>query len=179
VRSSRFLAVLLPLALPLAAQQKAAPAASAEGTIRALVSQYDSTWRQKDAARMSELLAPTYLFFTATGEVGSRASALADLRSQGFVMGRLQRSEMTVRFTGPGLAVVSSRWQTEGTADGAAFRQDQRCGLVWSKANGPWQLVSEHCINIPVRRTWRERWDSLAADSARAADGDSTAPPPE
>lgn len=169
MRFSRLTAAFLLLTAPLAAQQKqAAPAISAEGTIRTLLTQYDSAWRRKDAAAMGALLAPTYLLFTATGDVGTRSQSLADLRSIGFVMGRLQRSEVVVRFTGTSLAVVSSRWRTEGTFAGAPFKLDQRCGLVWNKAGNAWQLVSEHCIDIPVRQTWRERWDSLAADSARA-----------
>jgi ketosteroid isomerase-like protein len=172
VRPVLLTTALLLAALPAAAQQKPAPAATGEGAIRALVVQYDSAWRRKDAAAMGALLAPTYLFFTSTGEVGDRSQTLADLRSIGFVMGRIRRSEIMVRFTGGTVAVVSSRWETEGTADGAAFKQNQRCGLVWNRTGSTWQLISEHCIDIPVRRTWRERWDSLAADSARAANPD-------
>lgn len=163
--------LLLLTSAPLAAQQPktaAAPAATAEGTIRALLVQYDSAWRRKDVAAMGQLLAPTYLFFTATGEVGTRSQNLADLGATGFRMGRLKRSEISVRFTGPTLAVVSSRWETEGLYDGAAFKQNQRCGLVWTRVGSAWQIVSEHCIDIPVRRTWREAWDKAAADSARA-----------
>jgi ketosteroid isomerase-like protein len=168
VRRLTLTAVMLLTSAPLAAQQAKAPAATADGTIRALLVQYDSAWRRKDVAAMGQLLAPTYLFFTSTGEVGTRGQSLADLGATGFLMGRLKRSEISVRFTGPALAVVSSRWETEGLYDGAAFKQNQRCGLVWMKSGTAWQIVSEHCIDIPVRRTWREAWDKLAADSARA-----------
>jgi ketosteroid isomerase-like protein len=181
VRPVLLTTALLLAALPALAQQKSAPAATGEGTIRALVAQYDSAWRRKDAAVMGSLLAPTYLFFTPRGELSDRTQSLADLRSIGFVMGRIRRTEVLVRFTGGTVAVVSSRWATEGTADGAAFKQDQRCGLVWNRTGSTWQLISEHCTDIPVRRTWRERWDSLAADSARAAnpDADSSEPLPQ
>ena len=174
------LALLLATA-PVAAQQRAAaPVTTSEGAIRALVTQYDSAWRRRDVTTMGQLLAPTYLLFTSNGEVGTRGQTLEDLRSPGFVMGRLRRSEIAVRFTGAALAVVSSRWETEGTYGGAPFKQDQRCGLVWARVGAAWQIVSEHCIDIPIRRTWRERWDSLAADSARAARrSDTTAQPPE
>lgn len=164
-------ALLFLTARPLAAQAASAgspPAATAEGTIRALLVQYDSSWRRRDAAAMGALLAPTYVFFSPDGEVGGRSQNLAEIRTTGFVMGRLRRSEISVRFTGATTAVVSSRWETEGLSDGAAFKLNQRCGLVWSKAGGSWQIISEHCIDIPVRRTWREIMDSLAADSAAA-----------
>lgn len=166
------LAALLFLATgPLAAQARVAgspPAATAEGAIRALLVQYDSSWRRRDPVAMGALLAPTYIFFTPNGEVGSRSQNLADIRTTGFVMGRLKRSEISVRFTGATVAVVSSRWETEGLYDGAAFKLNQRCGLVWVKTGSSWQIISEHCIDIPVRRTRREVMDSLAADSAAA-----------
>jgi len=171
VRGLTLAAVLLLATGSLAAQKPApaaAPTATSEAAIRALLVQYDSAWRQKDAVAMGELLAPTYLFFTSKGEVGTRSQNLADLRTTGFVMGRLKRSEVAVRFTGATLAVVSSRWETEGLYDGAAFKQNQRCGLVWTKSGSAWQIVSEHCIDIPVRRTRREIMDSLTADSVAA-----------
>jgi ketosteroid isomerase-like protein len=170
VRGLTLTAFILLTSTPLAAQQAKppAPAATAEGTIRELLVQYDSAWRRKNVAAMGELLAPTYLFFTSTGEVGTRSQSLADLGAAGFRMGRLRRSEIAVRFTGAALAVVSSRWETEGLYDGAAFKQNQRCGLVWTKSGGTWQIVSEHCIDIPVSRSWREAWEKAAADSARA-----------
>lgn len=163
-------ALLLLPAGPLAAQAATAgspPAATAEGTIRALLVQYDSSWRRRDAVAMGALLAPTYVFFTPTGEMSGRGQGLADIRTTGFVMGRLRRSEISVRFTGA-TAVVSSRWETEGLYGGAAFKANQRCGLVWVKTGGSWQIISEHCIDIAVRRTRREVMDSLAADSAAA-----------
>jgi ketosteroid isomerase-like protein len=170
VRSLALAALLLLAAGALAAQTAApgpAPSATAEGTIRALLVQYDSSWRRRDAVAMGALLAPTYVFFTPNGEMSGRGQSLADIRTTGFVMGRLRRSEISVRFTGA-TAVVSSRWETEGLYGGAAFKANQRCGLVWVKTGSSWQIVSEHCIDIPVRRTWRERMDSLAADSAAA-----------
>jgi len=171
LRGLTLAAFLLLTAHPLAAQTiagRSPPAATAEGTIRALLVQYDSSWRRRDPAAMGALLAPTYIFFSPDGEVGGRSQNLADIRTTGFVMGRLRRSEISVRFTGATTAVVSSRWETEGLYEGAAFKLNQRCGLVWVKTGSSWQIISEHCIDIPVRRTWRERMDSIAADSAAA-----------
>jgi len=171
LRGLTLAAFLLLTAHPLAAQTiagRSPPAATAEGTIRALLVQYDSSWRRRDPAAMGALLAPTYILFSPDGEVGGRSQNLADIRTTGFVMGRLRRSEISVRFTGATTAVVSSRWETEGLYDGAAFKLNQRCGLVWVKTGSSWQIISEHCIDIPVRRTWRERMDSIAADSAAA-----------
>jgi ketosteroid isomerase-like protein len=163
VRGLTLAAFLLLTTGPLAAQG----AATAEGTIRALLVQYDSTWRRRDAVGMGALLAPGYVFFSSDGDVSGRSRNLADIRTTGFVMGRLRRSEISVRFTGT-TAVVSSRWETEGLYDGSAFKLNQRCGLVWAKTGSSWQIISEHCIDIPVRRTRREVMDSLAADSAAA-----------
>jgi hypothetical protein len=52
-----------------------------------------------------------------------------------------------VVLSGP-VAVVSSRWQGQGSYRQEAFRDDQRCGQTWLRTSQRWQLVSEHCVQI-------------------------------
>jgi hypothetical protein len=58
-----------------------------------------------------------------------------------------QVKAQAVTLSGP-VAVVSNRWQVQGTYKGERFTDDQRCGQTWLQTAGAWQLVSEHCVQI-------------------------------
>jgi hypothetical protein len=115
--------------------------------IRAVVAQYDSAWNRRDTSVVSRLLAPRYQYFTSQGGVSSRAETLRFLSSPDYALRRAKRSEVSVSLSGPA-AVVSSRWQGEGTYRGEAFKDDQRCGQTWLRTGREWQLLSEHCVQI-------------------------------
>jgi hypothetical protein len=115
--------------------------------VAALVARYDSAWGRHDTSVVGRLLAPRYQYFTSRGGVSSRAETLEFLRDSTYVLRRTQRSELSVSPSGP-VAIVSSRWQGEGSYRGEAFLDDQRCGQTWTRAGGTWQLLSEHCVQI-------------------------------
>jgi hypothetical protein len=121
--------------------------------IKALVAQYDSGWNRRDTSAVSRLLASRYQYFTSQGGISSRPETLAFLSSPDYVLKQAKRSEISVSPSGP-VAVVSSRWQGQGTYRGEAFKDDQRCGQTWLRTGRAWQLVSEHCVQIaPVAPT--------------------------
>ena len=72
------------------------------------------------------------------------------LSAPDYVLKHAKRSELTVVPSGP-VAVVSSRWQGQGSYRGEAFRDDQRCGQTWLRMGRMWQLLSEHCVQIAPR----------------------------
>ena len=115
--------------------------------VAALVAQYDSAWNRRDTGTVSRLLAPRYQYFNSQGGVSSRAETLGFLSSPDYVLRRAQRSEVSVSLSGP-VAVVSSRWQGEGSYRGEAFKDDQRCGQTWLRSARAWLLLSEHCVQI-------------------------------
>jgi hypothetical protein len=129
--------------------------------VEAYVAQYDSAWNRRDTSAVGRILAPEYRYFTSRGGVSSRAESMAMLSDPGYRLERASRSEITVALTGP-VAVVSSRWQGQGTYRGQHFKDDQRCGQTWLLAGGhrdargvgelgdssEWQLLSEHCVQI-------------------------------
>lgn len=115
--------------------------------VAALVAQYDSAWNRQDTSAVSHLLAPRYQYFTSQGGLSSRAETLGFLSSPDYVLRRAKRSEVSVSLSGQ-VAVVSSRWQGEGTYRGEAFKDDQRCGQTWLRTSRAWQLLSEHCVQI-------------------------------
>ena len=94
------------------------------------VARYDSAWSQRDTSAVSRLLAPEYQYFTSRGGVSSRAATMATLSDPAYRLEHANRSEIAVSLSGP-VAVVSSRWQGQGTYRGQPFKDDQRCGQTW------------------------------------------------
>ena len=122
--------------------------------VGAHVARYDSAWSQRDTSAVSGLLAPQYQYFTSLGGVSSRAETMAMLSDPGYRLEHANRSEIAVSWSGP-VAVVSSRWQGQGTYRGQPFKDDQRCGQTWlvtdpteELRSRTLQLLSEHCVQI-------------------------------
>jgi Domain of unknown function (DUF4440) len=129
--------------------------------VEASVARYDSAWNRRDTSTVGRILAPQYQYFTSLGGVSSRAESMAMLSDPGYRLERASRSEIKVAMSGP-VAVVSSRWQGQGTYRGQPFKDDQRCGQTWLLSDPhretpgagelrdtrEWQLLSEHCVQI-------------------------------
>jgi ketosteroid isomerase-like protein len=147
-----YVARLLPIvmltvcaALPLSAQSHGDARTAA--AVTSLVARYDSAWNRRDSAAVSRLLAPDYQYFTSRGGISNRSESLTFLSSKDYVLDQAKRTEVSVTVSGP-VAVVSSRWQGQGSYRGEAFKDDQRCGQTWLRTDRAWQLVSEHCVQI-------------------------------
>jgi hypothetical protein len=130
--------------------------------VEAYVARYDSAWSRRDTSAVSQILAPQYQYFTSRGAVSSRAESMAMLSDPSYRLERASRSEIAVALSGP-VAVVSSRWQGQGTYRGEHFKDDQRCGQTWLlmdvdretrraaeivPSHQKWKLLSEHCVQI-------------------------------
>lgn len=142
--ASLLVALVLRLAAPSALAQ-AAPADSA-AVLRA-VAAFDAACAAKDTMAAGRWLTPTYRYFTSTGGVWSRTQLLELLAAPAYRVERAQRSELEPRIMGT-TAVVSSRWQGQGTYPGGRFDDDQRCSLVLVKVGVAWRLAAEHCTQI-------------------------------
>jgi ketosteroid isomerase-like protein len=129
--------------------QPAAPTRSGAvaDSVRALVADYDRAWSAHDTATVSRLLSSEYQYFSSKGDVDSKSDAIRVLASPRYVLRRADRSEISVKVSGP-TAIVSSRWQGAGTWEGKPFTDDQRCGQVWTRSATGWQVLSEHCVQI-------------------------------
>jgi hypothetical protein len=139
------LALALSAIVPLHAQVEGESRVAAH--LATLVARYDSAWNRRDTLTVSRLLAPRYQYFTSRGGVSSRAETMGFLNAPDYVLERAKRSELSVSLSGT-VAVVSSRWQGEGSYRGEAFKDDQRCGQTWVRTGRAWQLLSEHCVQI-------------------------------
>jgi hypothetical protein len=143
------LALTLAAIVPLHAQDESRITVQ----VGALVARYDSAWNRRDTAVVGRLLAPRYQYFTSRGGVTSLAETIGFLSSPDYALRQAKRSEVSVSLSGP-VAVVSSRWQGQGTYRGEAFTDDQRCGQTWLRTPGAWLLLSEHCVQIaPASQT--------------------------
>jgi hypothetical protein len=145
---SRLLAALpfaFTVIVPLHAQEQGEAQVAAH--VATLVAQYDSAWNRRDTTTVNRLLAPRYQYFTSTGGVSSRAETMRFLSAPDYVLERAKRSQLSISLSGT-VAVVSSRWQGEGSYRGEVFKDDQRCGQTWVRTAAAWQLLSEHCVQI-------------------------------
>ena len=115
--------------------------------ITRIVARYDSAWNRRDSMIVNQLLAPNYQYFTSRGGISSRAETMKFLADPGYVLERAHRSELVVTPSGT-VAVVSSRWEGQGSYRGERFVDDQRCGQTWVRNGGDWQLLNEHCVQI-------------------------------
>jgi ketosteroid isomerase-like protein len=114
------------------------------------VRNYDKAWNRKDVPSVEHSLAADYVYFTSKGDVWSRQRTLDLLRSPKYILTSAERSEIEVHLTGK-TAIVSSRWQGQGSFDGEEFRDDQRCSIVLARAGQSWKVLAEHCTQIATR----------------------------
>jgi ketosteroid isomerase-like protein len=125
-------------------------AADADAIVAA-VRDYDAAWNRRDGAGVDAALAPDYAYFSSTGRVVTREETLGFLTSPEYRLEAAERSELRVTHASPEAAVVSSRWRGQGTWEGEAFDDDQRCSLVLRRSGERWQLLAEHCTQITDR----------------------------
>jgi len=129
---------------PETAAQSSAPAIE---QLTQLVARYDRAWNGRDSLTVNELLAPNYQYFTSRGGISSRAETMKFLADPDYALERAHRSELAVTVSGM-VAVVSSRWQGQGSYRGERFVDDQRCGQTWVRNGRAWQLLNEPCATI-------------------------------
>jgi ketosteroid isomerase-like protein len=117
--------------------------------VATVIHRYDSAWNGRDTAMVNALLAPDYVYFSSRGGLTERPAALSMLAAPGYVLQAATRSDVVVTHSSPGLVVVSSRWRGHGTWQGEPFRDYQRCSLVLRQTGAQWQVLAEHCTQIP------------------------------
>ena len=112
---------------------------------------FDEGWLHKNLAVVDSVLAPSYVYFTQSGGVFSRTNLVQTAGSPDYSLRRMERMEYYVTFY-ENTAVVSSRWQGEGTYKGIYFNEDQRCSITIIKTNDKVAILSEHCTPIRPSR---------------------------
>jgi hypothetical protein len=143
------LAILAIACIVMAFDQKAEgqPSPTFADNPAEIVKKYDVAWNKKDSKTVSKILAPSYIYFTSDGKMFSRSETLDFLKSPKYKLSFAERSEIKTYRTGNTI-VVSSRWIGRGTYGDEEINDDQRCGIILTKINKEWKIVSEHCTQI-------------------------------
>ena len=125
----------------------AASTTAANADVLALITDYDRAWRAKDRTRLSEILDPSYIYFTSKGAVWPRDRLLRLVLSPDYELSAAMRGELAVHGDGA-TATVSSRWTGAGTFKEHAFSDDQRCSLTVTRRADRLVVLAEHCTQI-------------------------------
>jgi ketosteroid isomerase-like protein len=113
--------------------------------VRSLSERWFRAWLEKDAAVVDELAAEDYLYVAPNGTVLDRRGILRVVRSPTYRLERGERTEVVVRAVGREAATVRHHYRGEGSFEGEAFSDDQRCVMVWERRADRWRLVMEQC----------------------------------
>ena len=139
--------VILIFAIIITAAIGQAGAQTTEKAVRAALDKYDNAWNRKDVKAVSGILDENYIYFSSEGNTTSRARSLEFLASPEYVLTFVERSEVSIFGSGRTM-IVNSRWKGKGTYSGGTIDDDERCGLVFTKIQKDWKLLSEHCTQI-------------------------------
>ena len=110
--------------------------------------EWNRAWLRKDLGAVEHLMAREYVYVAPNGRVLDRQTILSILGSPSYRLHAGSRSELTVRVLASGVALLTDRWQGEGTYEGRTFRDDHRCTSVLVRNDGRWQIVFEQCSPI-------------------------------
>lgn len=138
--------ILLILIFSSSAALTSAQAGDAE--VRQALSTYDKAWNSKNIKTVGSMLDDRYVYFSSTGSISDKRSTLDFLARPDYKLTFTERTEITIHRSDKTLAIVSSRWKGKGSWSGGEINDDQRCGQVFVKVKGTWNLASEHCVQI-------------------------------
>ena len=113
----------------------------------AIVQRFDKGWKSKNLQLVDSVLAPSYIYFTQSGNTFSRENLVKTAGSNEYQLDSMIRSEYEVELYA-NTAVVSTRWKGKGVYRNTPFNEDQRCSLTIIKENGKVLVLSEHCTPI-------------------------------
>jgi ketosteroid isomerase-like protein len=114
--------------------------------------QIENDWaaadKAKDAAKLGDILADSWVGIEWDGKTTTKAKALADLNKAGNSLDEIQMGPMTVRFFGD-TAIVTGSDTEKSKADG----KDMSGKYVWTdvfvKQNGKWKAVASQATKVP------------------------------
>lgn len=113
--------------------------------LHSLSERWFQAWLEKDAATVERLAAEDYIYVAPNGSSLDRAAILEVIRSPGYRLDHGTRTEVVVRAVGQDAALVRHHYQGAGSFNGSAFKDDQRCVMIWERQAGQWRVVMEQC----------------------------------
>ena len=112
-----------------------------------VIDRFDRGWRNKDAQLVDSTLSPSYIYFTQSGGVVSRATVVQTAASPSYKLTTMARRQFDIVIEG-NTAIVNTIWAAQGEYTGRAFNDSQRCSITVIKQDGQVSILSEHCAPI-------------------------------
>ena len=105
-----------------------------------------------DAAVIERIVADDFVGTSSSGKIGSKATLLAEARTDKSVYKSAVSEEISVHSFGPNVAVVTGIARESGkTASGKSFSHAYRFTDTWVERNGEWQCVAAHAMALPKK----------------------------
>jgi ketosteroid isomerase-like protein len=122
--------------------------------IKRQVEDIEQQWRNAqltgDVATMDKLLSDDYIGISLNGQVNTKAQQIQRYSSRRVSLTRLDLTEMKVKLIGD-IAIVTSRAEVEGTADGNSIKGTYRYTRVYQHLpSGAWKITSFEATRIPT-----------------------------
>jgi uncharacterized protein (TIGR02246 family) len=129
---------------------KPAPAGNAAvDELKQLENDWVDAQKTKNADKLADILADSWVGMGWEGKPANKAKALADLKSPGYSMDSVEMGPMKVRIFGNTAVVTGS--DTEKSADDKG--KDTSGKYVWTdvfvKQNGKWRAVASQSTKVP------------------------------
>ena len=116
-----------------------------------VINRFDEGWKNKNLKAVDSVLAPTYIYFTQSGGLFSRAGVVETAGSAEYKLASVWRHAIEVTLY-ENTAIVSTEWTGKGIYRNVPFDEDQRCSITLIKKNGKVEILSEHCTPIKGNR---------------------------
>ena len=118
-----------------------------------VIKKFDNGWRTKNKLMVDSVLAPSYIYFTQSGNTFTRHNLVETAGSDEYLLDTMSRTSLQVELF-ENTAVVSTRWMGKGIYRDTPFNEDQRCSITIIKSKGKVRILSEHCTPIKSSRVF-------------------------
>ncbi|HEV7780508.1 MAG TPA: nuclear transport factor 2 family protein [Chitinophagaceae bacterium] len=115
--------------------------------VLAAIGAFDNGWKNKNAATVDSVLAPSYIYFTQSGGIFDRNNIVHTAGSSDYRLDSMKRQQFDIKIEG-NTAVVNTIWYGRGIYFGSPFDDLQRCSITVIKQDGKVEILSEHCTLV-------------------------------
>lgn len=145
-RIAVLLCLLSATVVPTAAQDKPDPAAS---TIRSLELKWADSYKHRDVAILSSLLADDFVITVEDGSTYGKLGYISHSADSSTHVGVAEFSDLKVRVHG-NTAIVTGAYHEAGESNRKPYDYRDRFTDVWMKSGNKWQVVASQ-YSVPVK----------------------------
>jgi len=144
--SALILCLLASLVIPAAAQDKEKSDAD---YIRSMELKWTESYKQRQVAMLSSLLAEDFVITVEDGSTFSKTGYISHSAEPGTKVEVAEMSDLKVRMHG-NAAIVTGSYHERGESNGKRYEYHDRLTDMWMKVGGKWQVVASH-YSVPVK----------------------------